>query len=197
MSHTYDIASESLVDVSHCTRQRLKIGTRLAALLEFALQSAEDVVKRQAALPWRTCAAAHPAHPDKTLRLHRRSPLRAGDAICRTSAVRTGKTERARLSCHTRALATERAICWRILLCFCPRSGLSILLGEDADDARCDFMVYDSSVVLANNVDTEFLTAVSVPVDRARRARHVPRYRRSSTRKVATRDLPDLVSHHL
>lgn len=39
----------------------------------------------------------------------------------------------------------------------CSGCHLNILFREDADDACGDFVVYDSSVVLADNVDTEFL----------------------------------------
>ena len=44
-----------------------------------------------------------------------------------------------------------------LLVGFCAGSDLHVLLRKDADDSCCDFVVYDSLVVLANDVDAEFL----------------------------------------
>lgn len=42
-------------------------------------------------------------------------------------------------------------------MCFRTRGRLSILLGEDADDACSDFVVNDGDIVFADDVDAEFL----------------------------------------
>ena len=147
------------MNVVHCASQRVKLGARLATFLQLALQTTQNVVERQSALPWGTCATAHSSHPDQSLWLHCRSSLRTRHSVRCCCAIRTSVAKRARLSSNAGALATQCAVRWWILLRFSTRSGLGILFREYADDACGDFMVDNSCVVFANDVDTEFLAA--------------------------------------
>ena len=62
---------------------------------------------------------------------------------------------------NSRPLPAKCAICRRILLRLCTGCSLCILFCEDTNDPCSDFVVHDSLVVLAHDVDTEFLKASS------------------------------------
>ena len=55
----------------------MELSARLATFLEFTLEAAEDVVEGETALSRWAHAAAHAAHADEPLRLHRRATLAA------------------------------------------------------------------------------------------------------------------------
>ena len=57
--------------------QGVEFSTSLMTFLEFALETAEDVVKSETALAGWTHATTHTAHTDEPLRLHRRTTLAA------------------------------------------------------------------------------------------------------------------------
>jgi hypothetical protein len=61
-NETYQCTPKGIVDLGHCAGERVELSAGLTALLELTLQSAEDVVKGEAAFAWRTHAAAHSAH---------------------------------------------------------------------------------------------------------------------------------------
>ena len=69
------------MDLCKPTAQGMELSTRLAALLELALQSAENMIEGESTLPWNADVAAHAAHPNQALRLQRWSPLRARCAV--------------------------------------------------------------------------------------------------------------------
>ena len=138
--------------------QRMQLRTRLPTLLQLALQSAQDVVKRESALPRDPDVPTHTAHPLQAL-LQRRPPLRTGGAIRVPLAV-PDKVERAVagpwLVGHGADVAL-RALLLRLR--FGALRGLRVELREDAYDACRDLVVDDRFVVLADDVDTEFLDA--------------------------------------
>ena len=83
------------------------------------------------------------------------------------------------MASHTWALSAERAVRRGILLRFRAGCSLRILLCEDADDARGDLVVDDGGVVLADDVDAEFLETVWTvyrPVTRACTYHYVIRF---------------------
>lgn len=172
----------------------MKFCASFPALLQFSLETAEDVVEREPALAWRARAAAHSAHPDEPLRLHGSSPLRPGHAVALPCAVRARKAKGTWLASQPWPLAAQGAVCGGILLGLYASRSLGILLREDTDDARGDFVVNDGRVVFTDNVDTKFLVAVWVWSWQTTRERDIPRCRPSSAQTVATRDLLDLVA---
>ena len=115
------------------------------------------MVEREATLPWDTHVPAHTTHPYETLRLERWSPLRAIDPIRAALAV-ASEVECAvtgtRLVRH-RAHVTLRPLLLR--LCFGALRGLRVELREYAYDACGDLVVDDGLVVLADDIDAEFL----------------------------------------
>jgi hypothetical protein len=64
-----------IVDIVHRAGEVMKLRTRLATLLQLALQPTQDMIKCQPALPRGTdVPTVYPAHPSKTLGLHSWSP---------------------------------------------------------------------------------------------------------------------------
>lgn len=152
IERTYEVSTERVMDLCESTTQRVQLGTSLPALLEFSLQSAQDVVECETTLPWCPHIPTHTAHADKPLRLQGRSPLRTRRAIGATLTV-AGEVERA-VACAW-LIGHLPKVALRVL--FGALCGLRLKLGENAHDARCDLVVHDRLVVLANDVDTEFL----------------------------------------
>ena len=149
------------MNLVHSPRKRMELCSCLTALLKFALQTAEDVIKSETTFPWLACAATHSAHSNQTLRLHGCSSLRLTGHSVATACTRTCKTERTGRTTNSRPLPAKCAICRRILLRLCTGCSLCILFCEDTNDPCSDFVVHDSLVVLAHDVDTEFLKASS------------------------------------
>ena len=68
---TYHSATEGVVNLVHRAVQRVKFSTSLATFLEFALETAKDMVKSKTDLSGRVYAIAHATHADESPRLHR------------------------------------------------------------------------------------------------------------------------------
>ena len=154
MRTTYEVPAEGIVDLREAAAERVQLRARLAALLELALEAAEDVVEREAALARHADVPAHAAHPDEALRLERRPalrrlPVRAALAVPEVE----GAVARAGLVRHRADEA--RALLLRLRLG--ALRGLRVELGEHAHDSCCDLVVDDRLVVFTDDVDAEFL----------------------------------------
>lgn len=109
------------------------------------------MVEREATFAWRAHVRTHATHTYQALG-------RGGTALLSRSTVRgwlllAREVESAARGC----LPRDGAVARRVLLSLCPCGGLCILLPEYAEDARRDFMVDDRLVILADNINTEFL----------------------------------------
>ena len=81
-------STKSVVNFIDRAVQRVQFSTRLPALLEFTLKTAEDMVEGKTALARWTHAAAHATHTDKSLGLH------CGASLACTSRPLTVEVER-------------------------------------------------------------------------------------------------------
>ena len=84
--------AESVVNLAHRAIQRVELSTSLAAFLEFALETAKDVVESKATLAGRAHATTHAAHTDESLRLHRRATLGANGGSLTIEVERVTRT---------------------------------------------------------------------------------------------------------
>jgi hypothetical protein len=136
------------VYIVHGTRQRMKLGTGLAAFLKLALKAVQDMVEGEAALAGLAHISAHTTDPSEALLLHGRT---AGG---RGLVARKGKPGAA---VGGASLGMRRGNKGRILMLLGSCGGLGVFLREDADNAGGDFMVDDGLVIFAHDVDTKFL----------------------------------------
>ena len=67
---TYHSAAEGVVNLVHQAVQRVKFSTSLTTFLEFALETAKDMVESKTDLSGRAYAITHATHADESLRLH-------------------------------------------------------------------------------------------------------------------------------
>ena len=145
------------MDFRETTTQRVQLRTRLPALLELALETAQDVVERQPALPRDTHVPAHTAHPLEALRLQCWPPLRTH------GSVRAPLTIPDEVECAVTGPwliwhaphVTLGALLLRLRLG--ALRGLRVELREDAHDASSDLMVNNGLIVLTDDIDAEFL----------------------------------------
>lgn len=137
------------------------------------------MIEAETTLAWRAYASTQSAHPDEAiLGMHGWPSLRARGTICSTLTT-TREVEGSvvgivgtccggiriswYLHCH---------IAWRLLLLsLCTSCSLGILLSQDTDDASSDFVMYDRSVVFANDINTKFLGFQSTMRQRHARGR--------------------------
>ena len=68
-------AAKSVVNVIDRAVQGVELSASLATFLKFALKAAENMVEGETAFAGRTHAAAHAAHTNESLWLHRRTSL--------------------------------------------------------------------------------------------------------------------------
>lgn len=138
------------MNLVHSTGQGMKLGAGVPALLELALEPCEDVIERKPALAWRSHVPAHASHADEALGHRRATGARctirgSGLLPCEAKATTRG------------CLPCDGAVTRRVLLRLCSRGGLGILLVRYAEDTGGDFVVNYCFVVLADDVDSEFL----------------------------------------
>ena len=72
---THQSTTKGVMDIVHRAVQGVELCTSLATFLKFPLKTTEDVVESKAALARRAHAAAHTAHADEPLGLHRGATL--------------------------------------------------------------------------------------------------------------------------
>ncbi len=144
------------MDVRETTAQRVKLRTRLPALLKLALQAAQYVVEREPALPGDTHVPAHTAHPLEALSLQCWPPLRTNGPV--GAALPIDKVKCAisgagliRHAPHVALGALLLRLRLGALRC------LRVELREDAHDPSSNLVVDDGLVVFADDIDTEFL----------------------------------------
>ena len=147
MRTTYEVPAEGIVDLREAAAERVQLRARLAALLELALEAAEDVVERERVLSRRTGGpATHAA--DAGHLLSGTGPAEECVGIIRALG---GLLVLLMLLVGVSAVEGGRG---RLVL-LGPGSRCCVLGREDADDAGGDFVVHDRLVVFAHNVDTE------------------------------------------
>jgi hypothetical protein len=153
---TNQSTTKSVVNFIDRAVERVELSTRLAAFLEFTLKTAEDVVEGKTALARLTHAAAHAAHTNEPLRLHRRASLACNS---RSLTIKIERVTGAGGRGHVLMVTREGITGWILseLLLFRLGSGLSVLLIENAEDTSSDLVVDDSLVIFANDVDAKLL----------------------------------------
>ena len=111
---THQIAPQRVVDFVHGTRERVKLGARVSALLQLALQPAKDVVESKATLPRQADIPAHSAHANQTLLLQCWSALSCpGDSI---GSILLAVEAEVVVTISADARLIRGSICWRALL---------------------------------------------------------------------------------
>lgn len=156
----------------HSASEGMELAPGISALLQLALKPCEDVIERKATFAWRSHVPTHTPHSNEPLR-HRRTTgtrrtVRCGGLLpCEAEAATGG------------CLARDGAVTRWVLLRLCARGGLCILFVQDTDHTSGDFVVYYCFVVLAYDVDSEFLTCniqVSGCTHASLSTEHRPRY---------------------
>ena len=127
MRRTYHVTTQGILDFCEPAAERMQLSTRLAALLELALQSAEDVVKSETTLARHADVCAHPAHAHETLRLEGWPPLLRARTV--GAALAVAKVEGAVTAAGLVRHRTDEA---RALLRLGALCGLLVEFSEDA-----------------------------------------------------------------
>lgn len=135
----------------------MKLGSRFSALLEFTLETAQDVIKSETAFARRPHASPHTTHTNKALGLHSGTAL--GPRIC-LGAVKAESIART-LALVGVLMMIREGVTGRVLslllLLFMACSVLDVLLRKDTEDTGSDLVMNDCLVVLANDINAKFL----------------------------------------
>lgn len=136
----------------------MKLASGVSALLELTLKTTQDVIKSETALARRSHTSTHATHTDEALGLHSGTTL---SSTIRLSAVKAESVTRTWALVAVLVMVGERVarrIVRLLLLLLMTGGGLSVLLCKDTEYTGGDLVMNDSLVVLANDVNAEFLS---------------------------------------